>query len=83
MDNLYLTDEEIWGKEPTWEEQEIERLKKENQALKWTIDDAKTAANRLYSVAKRAIETEVAPSIKRYLKSEIEDIKDLLEVLED
>jgi predicted RNase H-like nuclease (RuvC/YqgF family) len=39
MNDLYLTDEEIHGKEPTWEKQEIERLKEENSKLKLKIEE--------------------------------------------
>ena len=39
MNDLYLTDEEIWGKEPTWEEQEIERLKKKIEELENKLED--------------------------------------------
>ena len=39
MNDLYLTDEEIWGKEPTWEEQEIDRLKKKIEQLEDRLED--------------------------------------------
>ena len=40
INNPYdLSDEEIWGKEPTWEEQEIERLKEENNRLREKLED--------------------------------------------
>lgn len=39
MNDLYLTDEEIHGKEPTWEEQEIERLKKKIEELENKLED--------------------------------------------
>ena len=40
MNNPYdLSDEEIWGKEPTWEEQEIERLKKKIKKLENKLED--------------------------------------------
>ena len=40
INNSYdLSDEEIWGKEPTWEEQEIERLKKKIEELENKLED--------------------------------------------
>ena len=40
INNPYdLSDEEIWGKEPTWEEQEIERLKKKIEELECKLED--------------------------------------------
>ncbi len=40
INNPYdLSDEEIWGKEPTWEEQEIERLKKKIEELENKLED--------------------------------------------
>ena len=40
INNPYdLSDEEIWGKEPTWEEQEIERLKKKIEELGCKLED--------------------------------------------
>lgn len=39
MNDLYLTDEDIHGKEPTWEEKEIEKLKEENSKLKLKIEE--------------------------------------------
>ena len=40
INNPYdLSDEEIWGKEPTWEEQEIERLKKKIEQLENRLED--------------------------------------------
>lgn len=40
INNPYdLSDEEIWGKEPTWEEQEIGRLKKKIEELECKLED--------------------------------------------
>lgn len=40
IDRYGLSDEEIWGKEPTWEEQEVERLKKKVLQLEEKLEDA-------------------------------------------
>ena len=41
INNPYdLSDEEIWGKEPTWEEREIEKLKKKIEQLEDQLEDA-------------------------------------------
>ena len=42
IETCYLTDEEIHGKEPTWEEREIERLKEENSKLRIKIEELAT-----------------------------------------
>ena len=39
MSDLYLTDEEIWGKEPTWEQEEIKRLNEIIEKLKQEKED--------------------------------------------
>ena len=42
MNDLYLTDEDVHAlDEPTWEEQEIERLKEENSKLRIKIEELK------------------------------------------
>ena len=83
MNDLYLTDEEIHGKEPTWEEKEIEKLRKENQQMRWKLDDVKIVADKMYKQATKALKEEIAPSIKKYLEYDIRDIEDLQDILSD
>ena len=52
MEDLWLTDEEIWGKEPTWEEQEIERLKKEIDKLEEQLEDVECHITQLNKLIK-------------------------------
>lgn len=64
MNNPYdLSDEEIHGKEPTWEEQEIERLKKEiekleeeNEILKDNINTAQVKLKLDIQVNERCLQ---------------------------
>lgn len=82
--DLYLTDEDIHAlDEPTWKEREIEKLQKENQQMRWKLDDVKIVADKMYKQATKALKEEIAPSIKKYLEYDIRDIEDLQEILSD
>ena len=70
MNNPYnLSDEEIYGKEPTWEEQEIERLKKENEKLKEENETIKDTIN----AAKVKLELEIQVNKRCLQEKDISD----------
>ncbi len=82
--DLYLTDEDIHAlDEPTWKEREIEKLQKENQQMRWKLDDVKIVADKMHKQATKALKEEIAPSIKKYLEYDIRDIEDLQDILSD
>jgi len=72
MNNLCLSDEEIWGKEPTREEQEIERLKKKIEELENKLEDKECIIEMTIDFVK---------SFEYYIPED--DKPELLKILED
>lgn len=90
MNELILSDEEIHGKEPTWEEKEIEKLKKKIELLEEKLEDtlckitvAKTKLELDVKVNDRCLKEYTGKDIKRLLELSIQFDKELLEILSD
>ena len=86
MNNPYdLSDEEIWGKEPTWEEQEIERLKKKIEELENKLEDKECCIEMAIEPIKANSKCGGSIQNGKFVIEYIEEIYDgykLLEILE-
>ena len=91
MNELYLTDEEIHGKEPTWEEREIERLKEENSNLEEKLETVEDKINTIkiklnldIQVNKRCLEEkDITKDAKFLFDQSLRFDNELLEILSD
>ena len=82
--DLFMTDEDIHClDEPTPEEIEIEKLKEENNGMRYKLEDIRIVIDKMYKQAAKALKEEIAPSVKKYLEYDIRDIRELLEILSD
>ncbi len=85
MNDLYLTDEEIHGKEPTWEEQKIERLKKKIEELECKLEDKECCIEMAIEHIKANSKCGGSIQNGKFVIEYIEEIYDgykLLEILE-
>lgn len=90
MNDLWLSDEEIHGKEPTWQEQEIEKLKNkieklefQNESLTDTINLAKEKIKLDIDVNKRCLKEDTSKHIKELLNQELRFDYELMDLLDD
>lgn len=91
MNNLFLSDEEIYGKEPTWEQEEIDRLNnkidklnEENETLKDNINYIKTKLELDIQVNKRCLqEKNISYDAKFLFEQSLKFDEEILEILGD